>query len=31
MERDLFLSAQDAVEYGAVDSILVREKNGKTS
>ncbi|MCL2205473.1 MAG: ATP-dependent Clp endopeptidase proteolytic subunit ClpP [Treponema sp.] len=31
MERDLFLSAHDAVEYGAVDSILVREKNGKTS
>jgi len=31
IERDLFLSAVDAVAYGAVDSILTREKNGKTS
>ncbi|MCL2373936.1 MAG: ATP-dependent Clp endopeptidase proteolytic subunit ClpP [Treponema sp.] len=30
MERDFFMSAQDAVAYGAVDSILTREKNGKT-
>jgi len=30
-ERDLYMSAQDAVEYGIVDSILTREKNGKTS
>jgi len=31
MERDFFMSARDAVAYGAVDSILTREKNGKTS
>jgi len=31
MERDFFMSAQDAVEYGITDSILTREKNGKTS
>ena len=31
MERDFYLSAADAVDYGTVDSILVREKNGKTS
>jgi ATP-dependent Clp protease protease subunit len=36
MERDFYMSAQDAVEYGIVDSILTREKtgrenNGKTS
>ncbi len=31
MERDLYLSAQDAVDYGIADSILTREKNGKTS
>ena len=36
MERDFFMSALDAVEYGIVDSILTRdktgrEKNGKTS
>ncbi len=31
MERDLYLSAQDAVDYGIADSILMREKNGKTS
>ena len=28
MERDFFMSAQDAVEYGIADSILTREKNG---
>jgi ATP-dependent Clp protease protease subunit len=27
MERDFYMSAQDAVEYGIVDSILKREKN----
>ena len=31
MERDFFMSAQDAENYGIVDSILSREKNGKTS
>jgi len=31
MERDLYMSAQDAVEYGIADSVLTREKNGKTS
>ena len=31
MERDLYMSAEDAVAYGVVDSILTREKNGKTS
>jgi ATP-dependent Clp protease protease subunit len=31
MERDFYLSAEDAVEYGAADAILKREKNGKTS
>jgi ATP-dependent Clp protease protease subunit len=31
LERDFFMSAQDAVEYGIADSILTREKNGKTS
>ena len=31
MERDFFMSAQDAEKYGIVDSILSREKNGKTS
>ena len=36
MERDFYMSAQEAVEYGIVDSILTREKtgqdkNGKTS
>jgi ATP-dependent Clp protease protease subunit len=31
MERDFFMSAEDAVEYGVVDSILERKKNGKTS
>ena len=27
MERDFYMSAQDAVEYGIVDSILIREKS----
>jgi ATP-dependent Clp protease protease subunit len=31
MERDLYMSAQDAVDYGVADSVLTREKNGKTS
>ena len=31
MERDFYMSAADAVEYGTVDSILTREKHGKTS
>jgi len=31
MERDFYMSAEDAVAYGVVDSILIREKNGKTS
>ena len=28
MERDFYMSADDAVAYGVVDSILTREKNG---
>ncbi|MDR2595753.1 MAG: ATP-dependent Clp protease proteolytic subunit [Treponema sp.] len=31
MERDLYMSAEDAVTYGVADSVLKREKNGKTS
>jgi ATP-dependent Clp protease protease subunit len=31
MERDLYMSAEDAVAYGVADSVLKREKNGKTS
>jgi len=31
MERDFYMSAEDAVEYGVVDSILTRKKNGKAS
>jgi len=31
MERDFFMSAQDAVEYGIADSILTREKDGASS
>jgi ATP-dependent Clp protease protease subunit len=31
MERDFYLSAEDAVKYGAADSILTREKHGKAS
>ena len=31
MERDFYMSAEDAVTYGAADSILTREKNGKAS
>jgi len=30
MERDFYMSAQDAVDYGIADTILKREKNGKT-
>jgi len=29
MERDFYMSAEDAVAYGVVDSILTREKHGK--
>ena len=29
MERDFYMSAQDAVNYGIVDSILIREKAGR--
>lgn len=28
-ERDYYMSAQEAVEYGIVDSVLARDKNGK--
>lgn len=31
MERDFFMSAQDAVSYGVADKILVREKHGTSS
>jgi ATP-dependent Clp protease protease subunit len=31
MERDFYMSAEDAVAYGVADSVLMREKNGKTS
>ena len=31
MERDFYMAAEDAVTYGIVDSILTRERNGKTS
>ena len=31
MERDFYMTAQDAVEYGIADSILTREKNGASS
>ena len=31
MERDFFMSAEDAVAYGVADSILTRNKDGKTS
>ena len=31
MERDFYMSAADAVSYVVADSILTREKNGKTS
>jgi len=30
MERDFYMSAEDAVTYGVVDSILTRDQNGKT-
>jgi len=29
MERDFYMSAEDAVEYGVVDKILTREQEGK--
>jgi ATP-dependent Clp protease protease subunit len=31
MERDFYMSAEDAVAYGAADSILTREKHGETA
>jgi len=31
MERDFYMSAEDAVSYGVADSILTRETHGKTS
>jgi len=31
MERDFYMSAQDAVEYGIADSVLTRDKNGASS
>jgi ATP-dependent Clp protease protease subunit len=31
MERDFYMSAADAVDYGIVDSILERENHGKAS
>ena len=31
MERDFYMSAEDAVSYGVVDRILTREENGKAS
>jgi ATP-dependent Clp protease protease subunit len=31
MERDLYMSAEDAVSYGVADSILKRDKNGASS
>jgi ATP-dependent Clp protease protease subunit len=31
MERDLYMTAEDAVAYGAADSVLSRRNNGKAS
>lgn len=31
MERDFFMSAQEALEYGVVDQVMNRRKNGKTA
>jgi ATP-dependent Clp protease protease subunit len=31
MERDFYMSAEDAVAYGAADSVLTRRKNGAAS
>ncbi|MDR0524804.1 MAG: ATP-dependent Clp protease proteolytic subunit [Spirochaetaceae bacterium] len=31
MERDFYMTAEEAVAYGVADSVLKREKNGKTS
>ena len=31
MERDFYMAAEDAVTYGAADSILTRDKHGKAS
>jgi ATP-dependent Clp protease, protease subunit len=29
LERDFFMSAQEAVDYGLIDKVLVREKHGQ--
>ncbi|MBN2533873.1 MAG: ATP-dependent Clp endopeptidase proteolytic subunit ClpP [Spirochaetales bacterium] len=31
LERDFFMSAEEAVEYGLIDKVLKREKNGKNN
>ncbi len=31
MERDFFMSASEAKEYGVVDQVMLRRKNGKTA
>lgn len=31
MERDFFMSAQEALEYGIVDQVMTRRQHGKTS
>jgi ATP-dependent Clp protease protease subunit len=31
MERDFFMSAEEAVDYGVADKVFVREKHGKTA
>lgn len=31
MERDFFMSATEAMEYGIVDQVMTRRKNGKTT
>ena len=31
LERDFFMSAEDAIKYGLIDDILVRGKNGKNN
>ena len=30
LERDMFMSAEEAVKYGIVDEVLKRESNGKS-
>lgn len=31
MERDFFMSAQEAMDYGIVDQVMIRRKDGKTT